>query len=101
MVGTIGLQKLDADNGVLRKMFVLKEYRGATPSVAQLLFDTLAEQARELKLKTLYRDTPAIAAASHKFYERNGFTQIDRQALPPTYSFPDRDSKVYRLSLLA
>ena len=101
LVGTIGLQKLDADNGVLRKMFVLREYRGTKPSVAQLLFDTLVDKAHRLGFKTLYLDTPAIAVASHKFYERNGFQQIDRQAAPPNYSFPDRNSKVYCLSLLA
>jgi len=101
LVGTIGLQRLDADNGVLRKMFVLRQYRGTTPSVAQCLFDTLVEQARRAGFRTLYLDTPAIAVASHKFYERNGFAQIDRQVLPPAYSFPDRNSKVYRRSLVA
>lgn len=101
LVGTIGLQKLDANNGVLRKMFVLREYRGAKPSVAQFLFDTLVENAQGLGFKTIYLDTPAIAVASHKFYERNGFGQIDREAAPPNYSFPDRNSKVYRRSLLA
>jgi N-acetylglutamate synthase-like GNAT family acetyltransferase len=100
LVGTIGLQKLDADKGVLRKMFVLREYRGTKPSVAQLLFDTLVENAQGLGFTTIYLDTPAIAVASHKFYERNGFVQIDREAIPPGYSFPDRDSKVYRRSLL-
>ncbi|WP_210521153.1 GNAT family N-acetyltransferase [Hymenobacter terricola] len=101
LVGTIGLQKLDAENGVLRKMFVLRESRGAKPSVAQFLFDTLVEHARRLGFKTIYLDTPAIAVASHKFYERNGFALIDRLALPASYTFPDRDSKVYRRSLLA
>lgn len=101
IVGTIGLQKLDANTGVLRKMFVLKECRSVKPSVAQLLFDTLVDEAHELGFETLYLDTPAIAVASHKFYERNGFVQIDRPAAPSHYSFPDRDSKVYRRNLLA
>jgi GNAT superfamily N-acetyltransferase len=101
LVGTIGLQKLDADTSVLRKMFVQREYRGAKPSVAQLLFDTLLKHAHTAGFKTMYLDTPTIAVASHKFYERNGFKQVERQSLPPNYSFPDRGSKVYRRDVVA
>jgi hypothetical protein len=41
IVGTIGLQYVDSQNSVLRKMFVKKEHRGPILNIAQTLFDTL------------------------------------------------------------
>jgi N-acetylglutamate synthase-like GNAT family acetyltransferase len=100
LVGTIGLQRLDEETAILRKMFVKRELRGATPKVAQHLFDRLLTTARQLRFRTIYLDTPAIASASHRFYERNGFVEVmDKLTLPTTYRYPDRDSRVYRLKL--
>lgn len=99
IVGTIGLQKLDNQNGVLRKMFVRKDYRGAQPKIAQKLFDALIDFASNLNLKIIWLDTPAIAVASHRFYERNGFEQTDKFNLPANYVFPDKNSKIYKLKI--
>jgi N-acetylglutamate synthase-like GNAT family acetyltransferase len=100
LVGTIGLQRLDEETAILRKLFVKRELRGATPKVAQYLFDRLLTTARQLRFHTIYLDTPAIASASHRFYERNGFVEVmDKLTLPTTYRYPDRDSRVYRLKL--
>jgi N-acetylglutamate synthase-like GNAT family acetyltransferase len=100
LVGTIGLQRLDEETAILRKLFVKRELRGATPKVAQHLFDRLLTTARQLRFRTIYLDTPAIASASHRFYERNGFVEVmDKLTLLTTYRYPDRDSRVYRLKL--
>jgi N-acetylglutamate synthase-like GNAT family acetyltransferase len=100
LVGTIGLQRLNEETAILRKLFVKRELRGTTPKVAQHLFDRLLTAARPLGFRTIYLDTPAVAAASHRFYERNGFVEVtDKQTLPATYRYPDRDSRVYRLRL--
>ena len=99
IVGTIGLQKLNPDNAVLRKMFVKKELRGRELSIAQRLFDTLYEEAKMKGFQTIWLDTPAVATGSHQFYERNGFVQSDKQNLPNGYVFPDKNSKIYRLTV--
>ncbi|WP_460557704.1 GNAT family N-acetyltransferase [Hymenobacter daeguensis] len=100
LVGTIGLQRLDARTGILRKMFVKKEWRGTSARVAQQLFDHLVPVARQLGFATIYLDTPAVATASHRFYERNGFEEVtDTRTLPAAYRYPDRNSRVYRLTL--
>jgi GNAT superfamily N-acetyltransferase len=79
---------------------VKRELRGTTPKAAQHLFDRLLTAARPLGFRTIYLDTPAVAAASHRFYERNGFVEVtDKLTLPATYRYPDRDSRVYRLRL--
>ena len=100
IVGSIGLQKLNIETGIMRKFFVKKELRGIYPSVAALLFHQFIQQAKDLKLKNIFLDTPAVAVASHRFYEKNGFVLInDYKILPNGYSFSDRNSKFYCLSL--
>ncbi len=100
IIGSIGLQKLNIEIGIMRKFFVKKELRGASPSLATLLFHQFLQQAKDLKLKNIFLDTPAVAVASHRFYEKNGFASInDYKNLPNGYSFPDRNSKVYCLTL--
>ena len=99
IIGTIGLQRVDSRNGVLRKMFVDKDFRGREFGTAQLLFGTLLEFAVFFKFETIWLDTPAVAKASHKFYERNGFQLANKSNLPKGYVFLDNDSKVYKLLL--
>lgn len=99
IVGTIGLQRIDSRNGVLRKMFVDKDFRGQEFGTAQLLFNTLLKFAVYSKFKTIWLDTPAVAEASHKFYERNGFQLANKSNLPVGYAFLDNNSKVYKLQL--
>ncbi len=47
----------------------------------------------------IFLDTPSVAHASHRFYERAGFRKIDAGQLPVAYSYPDRDSLLYLLDL--
>jgi N-acetylglutamate synthase-like GNAT family acetyltransferase len=99
IVGTIGIQQLDNENSVLRKMFVKKEFRGREYKIAHLLFDKLLEFAKKTHIQTIWLDTPSVATASHKFYERNGFIQTDKLNLPINYIFPDKNSKIYKLEI--
>lgn len=99
LVGTIGLQGLDRETGVLRKMFVHQAYRGHALKVAQQLFNTLLTEASLLDFYYLLLDTPAIAKASHRFYEKNDFVEIKKDQVPEAYQYPDRNSKIYRLTL--
>lgn len=99
IVGTIGLQRLDKKNAVLRKLFVEKEFRGKEFNIALLLFEKLIEFVNKEQIKTIWLDTPSVATASHRFYERNGFIQTDKLNLPFGYIFPDKNSKIYKLTI--
>lgn len=99
IVGSIGLQKLNHEIGILRKMFVKKELRGTNMKIAQKLFDILIKKAINIGLRRILLDTPAIAKASHRFYEKNGFKELNRENIPIGYKFPDRDSRLYELIL--
>ncbi|CAM1345010.1 GNAT family N-acetyltransferase [Tenacibaculum amylolyticum] len=99
IIGCIGLQKLNSEVGVLRKMFVQKEFRGKELNIAQQLFEKLKQEAINLKFEKILLDTPSIAKASHRFYQRNGFIEIRKNEIPSAYSFPDRNSKIFELKL--
>jgi N-acetylglutamate synthase-like GNAT family acetyltransferase len=99
VVGSIGLQELTEGVGILRKMFVDKNFRGKELSIAQKLFDVLLEEAQKMKLKQLYLDTPPIAYAAHRLYERNGFVETTRDKLPNTYKFVEMPLKFYCLEI--
>ena len=83
--------------GVMKKFFVKKEYR--KQSIGGQLYEYLLRFAQENRLQQIILDTPAVAVASHRFYERAGFRKIFRAALPIEYSYPDRESYLYLLEL--
>jgi len=97
VVGTIALMNCGNGNGVLKKFFVRSDWRSHKLGLA--LYDTLMEQARKDGYRQLVLDTPSVAKASHRFYERAGFQQITKKELPFPYSYPDRDSLLYLLRL--
>lgn len=59
----------------------------------------LLEYDENAGVKCIILDTPSVARASHRFYEKAGFQRISRESLPIEYSFPDRDSLLYILYL--
>lgn len=81
----------------LKKFFVAAPYRSTGLGLA--LYRRLLAFAREAGVKQLVLDTPAVAAASHRFYERAGFRRITPEALPVRYDYPDRNSRLYLLNL--
>ena len=81
VIGSIGLLRYGARQGVLKKFFVPALHRGAS-GPASALYGQLIGFAR-----------------SHGFYRRAGFEVIDRGGLAEGYRFPDRDSLVFHLKL--
>jgi N-acetylglutamate synthase-like GNAT family acetyltransferase len=97
IVGSIGLL-VYGRIGVLKKLFVAKDYRGSGGPAIGLL-NVLLTRARMLRLTDIVLDTPSVAMRSHRFYERSGFRRATAADLPPAYAYPDRDSILYRLQL--
>ncbi|WP_143462650.1 GNAT family N-acetyltransferase [Levilactobacillus enshiensis] len=96
VVGSIGLLKCNEKVGVLKKFFTYPTYRGRPQRLGQHLWQTLAAYVQtETQLTQLVLDTPEAETRSHYFYEKNGFQRIDRQQLPVSYAFPDRESLIY------
>lgn len=97
VIGTIGLMLKEKNCAVMKKFFVKKEYRSQKVGLA--LYQELLKYAEVAGVRQIILDTPSVACASHRFYEKAGFRKIDAAKLLVAYSFPDRDSILYMLDL--
>ncbi len=97
VIGTIGIMMKENRCAVMKKFFVDSEYRSQKVGLA--LYKKLLEYAEDAGVKHIILDTPSVAKASHRFYEKAGFRIIELSELPVEYTFPDRDSLVYILDL--
>jgi N-acetylglutamate synthase-like GNAT family acetyltransferase len=101
VLGCIGFEKLDNTNGALRKMFLKKEVRGNKElNVAQQLYDILIVFAKDTGTRSICLDTPLVAHAAHRFYERNGWTMTPIEKLPHSYKIPKIDPKLIKFYVL-
>ena len=96
VVGTLGLLDIGDRAGALRKMFVAPSHRGKEHRTAQRLLDRLVEWTGECGMTQLYLGTTEQFRAAHRFYEKNGFVEIDRAALPGAFPVMAVDTKFYR-----
>ncbi|MBQ9228726.1 MAG: GNAT family N-acetyltransferase [Eubacterium sp.] len=97
VIGTAALMNYHHGNGVFKKFFVKKEYR--RKGIGTMLYTALLAFAKQEHYHTVILDTPSVAKASHRFYEKAGFQKIDKNALPFPYQYPDRQSVIYLLHL--
>ena len=95
LVGTIGLIAIPGANGVIRKMFVHKEYRGKPHNIAQRLLDALITHAQTSGIQNLYLGTIHTMEAAARFYTRNGFAPIRQSNLPPAFPLMSVDDTFY------
>ena len=100
VIGTIGLLDIGSGQAALRKMFVSASYRGREHGVAQALLETLVPWSRGQGLAFIYLGTTFRFLAAHRFYEKNGFTEVGKAELPPTFPVMSVDSKFYRLGVI-
>jgi GNAT superfamily N-acetyltransferase len=99
VVGTISLLDIGNAQGALRKMFVKAPFRGAEKGVAQRLLEVLLASSRVHGVREVYLGTTVKYLAAHRFYEKNGFDEIAKSALPPAFPVMAVDTKFYRRRL--
>ncbi|MGD9124545.1 MAG: GNAT family N-acetyltransferase [Desulfarculaceae bacterium] len=99
VVGTVALLDIGNDQAALRKMFVKKEYRGSSPGIAARLLQRLLARAREQRVQDIYLGTTPFFLAAHRFYAKNGFTEIDKTDLPPAFPVMSVDTKFFKMAL--
>ncbi|WP_454848438.1 GNAT family N-acetyltransferase [Rhizobium binxianense] len=99
IVGTLGLKDIGNDQAALRKMFVASEVRGSGHGVAAKLLDALFSHAQEQGIRDIFLGTTDKFVAAHRFYEKNGFTEIAKKDLPRSFPLMAVDSRFYRLKL--
>lgn len=96
VVGTLGLLDIGGGNGVLRKMFVDAAVRGRASGVAPALLAAAERRAHQAGLRSLWLGTTEAFAAAHRFYDKQGFAQVDAQALPRAFPRMAVDTRFYR-----
>jgi N-acetylglutamate synthase-like GNAT family acetyltransferase len=99
VIGTIALLDIGNRQAALRKMFVHQAYRGAERGVAKMLLGTLLDWSRKSDIAEIFLGTTEKFVAAHRFYERNGFVEIDLLRLPPSFPVMAVDSKFYRCAI--
>jgi N-acetylglutamate synthase-like GNAT family acetyltransferase len=95
IVGTVALLDIGSGDVALRKMFVAKEFRGAAHGVARRLLQVAFAWCSEQSVQCVYLGTTAKFLAAHRFYEKNGFREIQRTELPSNFPVMTVDSKFY------
>jgi N-acetylglutamate synthase-like GNAT family acetyltransferase len=96
IIGTISLLDIGNGQGALRKMFVKKQFRGSRKGVAYNLLRVLLEWCKRSNLCEIYLGTTAKFLAAHRFYEKNGFLEIQKTELPVSFPVMSVDTKFYK-----
>jgi len=99
VVGCIALKDIGEGQAALRKMFVAEGWRGRDRGVANSLLQTLLAHARGQQLQAIWLGTTAKFLAAHRFYEKNGFSEVAEAALPAAFPVMKVDTKFYHLTL--
>lgn len=99
VVGTIALLPIDAQTAVLKKLFTYPKYRGQPVHLGGQLYETFFTFAKQQGYERIVLDTPEGETRSYYFYEKQGFVQITKDQLAADYVYPDRNSRLYQLTL--
>jgi len=95
VVGTVGLLDIGNGQAALRKMFVAASHRGADRGVAAQLLKVLFASAGTNGISDVFLGTTDKFLAAHRFYEKNGFSEVSRDALPERFPVMAVDSRFY------
>lgn len=71
VVGCAGLHRINAETCELRKIYLLRRFRGR--AIGRKLLDCVEEKARELGYKHMRLEVNSSITTSAPFYLRNGF----------------------------
>jgi N-acetylglutamate synthase-like GNAT family acetyltransferase len=101
VVGTIALLDIGSGQAALRKMFVKQPYRGSERRVAHRLLSAALDWSVAHGVTDLYLGTTEKFLAAHRFYEKSGFSEIDKPALPAGFPVMSVDTKFYARRLVS
>ncbi|HJU83438.1 MAG TPA: GNAT family N-acetyltransferase [Holophagaceae bacterium] len=96
IVGTVALIDIGGRECALRKMFVDPAYRGKEAGVALGLMKAAFDHARAHGVEAIYLGTTDAFKAAHRFYEKHGWTELPKAALPDRFPAMRLDTKFYR-----
>ena len=95
VVGTISLVDIGNNQVGLRKMFVKDGFRGKPLFTGQALMDIAYTWCTKKGIKQIFLGTVPHYFAAHRFYERNGFKQLQKSQLPKAFHIMNADKLFY------
>ncbi|MGB8001701.1 MAG: GNAT family N-acetyltransferase [Anaerobacillus sp.] len=99
VIGTISLLDIGHNQVALRKMFVKKSYRGSKFQVAKSLLNKAFDWAHDHAIQTIYLGTTPQFLAAQRFYQKNGFKEVDRRELPGEFPIVKVDKVFYKFKI--
>ncbi len=99
IIGSISLLDIGNNQAALRKMFVHQDFRGSSHGTVGLLLKSLLKWAHLKNISDIFLGTTAKFLAAHRFYEKNGFTEIEKQSLPASFPIMTVDTRFYRYTI--
>ena len=97
VVGCIGALRLDGADFELRRMYVDPAFRGR--GIAHRLLDIALAWCSVHGAANVYLETNEQWKAAHHLYEKRGFVEVPREALPPAFPVVRVATGFYRLRL--
>jgi GNAT superfamily N-acetyltransferase len=77
-----------------------QRFRGSKQGIAGRLLRVLLDWCNLHHVGELYLGTTAKFLAAHRFYEKNGFSEIKQSELPVSFPIMSVDSKFYKYVIL-
>jgi len=99
VIGTVSIIHITQNQLALQNMYIHKDFRGSIYNTATKLLKQTINFANENEAKEIYLGAASDFHAAHKFYERNGFSQVGKEILPSTFPIMELDNKFYELIL--
>jgi GNAT superfamily N-acetyltransferase len=99
VVGSIALLDIGNRQAALRKMFVAATHRGPALGVAKALLAALVTWCQKKNVREVYLGTTSKFLAAHRFYEKNGFREIEKKSLPGKFPIMAVDTKFYAFAV--
>ena len=85
--------------GAVALIMPIQQTEFAIPIALQAQPDLLDIPGGAHGFRSVYLGTTEAFRAAHRFYEKNGFSEIEKGELPPAFPVMPVDSRFYRLVL--
>jgi N-acetylglutamate synthase-like GNAT family acetyltransferase len=99
VIGTISIIHISQNKLALQNMYIHKDFRGSMYNTATKLLKQTINFASQNDAKEIYLGTASDFYAAHKFYEKNGFSQVAKESLPTNFPIMDLDDQFFELIL--
>ena len=96
VLGTLGLIDIGNQQVAGRKMFVSQKHRGKEIGIAKSLLESAIDWCNKRGVREIYLGTTSSYHAAHRFYEKHGFSEIQKSDLPQNFQIMEVDTKFYK-----